>query len=170
MTQEEMRCYYHPGLATTLSCANCGRPICPKDLIETPVGAKCKECGTPSKKMRGVTKPSQYAMAALYGTAAAVLGGLVLREIRAFIPFGGILLVFAVGVFVGEAVRRASRRRADMPFQVIAGADAVAALTTAGYFGEIVTMSGQGPGLYVTPMSVIYCLVAGVAAVSRVRN
>lgn len=169
-TDDEVYCYYHPDVATSLSCANCGRPICPKDLIETPVGAKCKECGTPSKKMRGAAKPAQYAMAVLYATAAAVLGGLILREIRAFIRFGGVLLVFAVGVFVGEAVRKAVRRRSDMPFQILAGGGGVAALAIAGYFGDVITVGSRGPGLYITPTSAVYCLVAVVAAVSRVRN
>jgi len=139
-------------------------------LIETPVGAKCKECGTPSKKMRGVAKPSQYALAAVYGLAAAVVGGLVLREIRAFVRFGGILLVFAVGVFIGEAVSKAARKRAGAPFQVLAGVCAATALATAGYYGEMIAVGNQGPGLLVTPMSAIYTIVAIAAAVSRVRS
>lgn len=168
--EEEVYCYYHPKVATSLSCVNCGKPICPRDLIETPVGAKCKECGTPSKKMRGATKPSQYALATVYALVAAVVSGLVLREIRAFVRFGGILIVFAVGVFIGEAVRKAARGRSDAPLQILAGIGAITALAIAGYYGNMIAVGDQGLGVLITPMSAIYTLAAGVAAVSRVRG
>ena len=39
-----MRCATHPGVETALKCSKCGRPICPKCMVETAVGARCPEC------------------------------------------------------------------------------------------------------------------------------
>lgn len=33
-------------IATQLSCAQCGAPICPSCLVRTPVGLKCPDCAT----------------------------------------------------------------------------------------------------------------------------
>ena len=37
-------CYRHPNRETGVSCANCGRPICPDCMTPTPVGMRCPEC------------------------------------------------------------------------------------------------------------------------------
>lgn len=37
-------CYRHPNRETAVSCANCGRPICPDCMRQTPVGIRCPEC------------------------------------------------------------------------------------------------------------------------------
>ena len=37
-------CYRHPDRETDVSCSNCGRPICPDCMRQTPVGVRCPEC------------------------------------------------------------------------------------------------------------------------------
>jgi membrane associated rhomboid family serine protease len=37
-------CYRHPDRETAVSCSNCGRPICPECMRQTPVGVRCPEC------------------------------------------------------------------------------------------------------------------------------
>jgi membrane associated rhomboid family serine protease len=37
-------CYRHPDRETAVSCSNCGRPICPECMRQTPVGIRCPEC------------------------------------------------------------------------------------------------------------------------------
>jgi hypothetical protein len=37
-------CYYHPNVETELRCNKCGKYICPKDAVRTPVGYRCKSC------------------------------------------------------------------------------------------------------------------------------
>jgi membrane associated rhomboid family serine protease len=36
-------CYRHPDRETGVSCSNCGRPICPSCMTQTPVGVRCPE-------------------------------------------------------------------------------------------------------------------------------
>ncbi|MGY1746326.1 rhomboid family intramembrane serine protease [Blastococcus sp. SYSU D00695] len=37
-------CYRHPDRATGISCARCGRPICPECMTSASVGFQCPEC------------------------------------------------------------------------------------------------------------------------------
>lgn len=39
-----MRCALDPDTETNLTCGKCGQPICPKCLVQTPVGARCPQC------------------------------------------------------------------------------------------------------------------------------
>jgi membrane associated rhomboid family serine protease len=44
-------CYRHPSRETGVSCANCGRPICPDCMTTTPVGMRCPECASQRTKV-----------------------------------------------------------------------------------------------------------------------
>jgi hypothetical protein len=37
-------CATHPNVETELECGKCGRLICPRCLVQTPVGARCRGC------------------------------------------------------------------------------------------------------------------------------
>jgi membrane associated rhomboid family serine protease len=59
-------CYRHPSRETGVSCANCGRPICPDCMTTTPVGMRCPECGSQRTKvgrMRDMAKIPQVTYA-----------------------------------------------------------------------------------------------------------
>src|SRR6266545_6223195 len=45
-------CYRHPGRETSVSCSNCGRPICPDCMTPTPVGMRCPECARQRTKVK----------------------------------------------------------------------------------------------------------------------
>jgi len=40
----KMKCATHPQVETNLRCGKCGKLICPKCMIQTPVGARCLDC------------------------------------------------------------------------------------------------------------------------------
>jgi membrane associated rhomboid family serine protease len=44
-------CYRHPSRETGVSCASCGRPICPDCMTTTPVGMRCPECSRQRTKV-----------------------------------------------------------------------------------------------------------------------
>lgn len=103
--------------------------MCPKDMVESPVGYKCKECGR-VKITKGGVKPRQLALATLFGLAAAVFAA----PIAGFIPFlflGPILF----GGVVGEATRRGGGGHRTWEFATIAGVCAALGALTAGLFG-----------------------------------
>ncbi len=39
-----LTCANHPGVATSLRCNKCEKPICAKCAVRTPTGYRCKEC------------------------------------------------------------------------------------------------------------------------------
>jgi hypothetical protein len=116
-------CAFHPGVETNVSCPDCERYICPKDMVDTPVGYKCRECGLVGRPKLGGVKPKQL----LYGSLAGLGAALVLAPLARFIPFFfiGVLLY---GGLVGEATRRGGGGHRTWEFGAIAaGAAFVAA-------------------------------------------
>ena len=97
-------CSYHPGVETEVACAECGRPICPKDMKLTPVGYKCPDCARPAKGQYRYVKPRQMLFGALAGFGAALVGAWLI----ALSGFGFFLIAVGWGMLVGEAVRRGS--------------------------------------------------------------
>ncbi len=71
MVDQLRECEAH-GTPTRLSCADCGKPICPKCLVKTSVGLKCEEHaqGIPARIDRRV---APFALGALVLVAAAVV-------------------------------------------------------------------------------------------------
>jgi hypothetical protein len=98
------RCSYHPNVETELSCTQCGKPICPRDMVDTPVGYKCRECSRQPKSALVHVRPKQLAGA----VGAAVLAGAGGGAILGWIGFGFFFVGFIWGALVGEATRRGS--------------------------------------------------------------
>lgn len=96
------RCAFHPNVETGLRCTECGRHICPKDMVATPVGYKCRECARPARGQLVRIKPRQWAGAAAAAIVAGGLGGLLLGQL----PLRFFLVMLLFGAGVGEAVRR----------------------------------------------------------------
>ena len=116
-------CAFHPGVETNVRCPDCERYICPKDMVDTPVGYKCKQCGRTGRPKLGGVKPKQLVFGSLAGLGAA----LVLAPIAPYLPF--FLGYLAFGGLVGEATRRGGGGHRTWEFALIAG---VAAFIGAG--------------------------------------
>jgi membrane associated rhomboid family serine protease len=78
-------CYRHAGRETYISCARCGRPICPECMVAAPVGFHCPECVREGRKSQ---RP-----------ARTVLGGRVAAN-RAAVTYS--LIAINVVVFLIE--------------------------------------------------------------------
>lgn len=120
-------CAFHKGVETNVSCPDCGRYMCPKDMVDTPVGYKCKECGRSRRPLLGGVKPRQYAL----GAAAALGSGIALGLVLAFVPVFSFWLSILGGIAVGEATRRGAGGHRTWEFAALAalGSLAGAALT-----------------------------------------
>lgn len=101
------KCAFHPDVDTEVSCSNCGRPICPRDMVPTPVGYKCPICAKPEKGQYQFVKPRQWilggALALLAGTGGAIVLAFFLGG-----GFFGIIIGYFWGVLTAEAARRGS--------------------------------------------------------------
>jgi membrane associated rhomboid family serine protease len=69
-------CYRHPDRETGVSCANCGKPICPDCMTPTPVGMRCPECSRQTTKVRN--------MRAQYDARPVVTIGLIAINVLIF--------------------------------------------------------------------------------------
>ena len=112
------QCAFHPGVETEMRCAECERYICPKDMVLTPVGYKCRECARPAKSQYRVVKPGQFLRALLAGGAVGIGGGIIMS----FLAFGffGIILGFIWGSATAEAARRASGGHREWSVGIVA--------------------------------------------------
>lgn len=123
-------CAFHPGVETNVRCSECDRYICPKDMVDTPVGYKCRECGLVGKPKLGGVKPRQIAL----GVAAGTIAALILAPLVEFIPFFHIFGVILYGALVGEATRRGGGGHRTVEFAVIAALAAGLGAGVAGFF------------------------------------
>ena len=107
-----MRCDRDPSVETYLRCGRCEKPICPRCLIQTPVGAKCRDCAQLRRLPMFDIKPLDYLKGISGGLAAGIGGALLMIFVQLNVPFLGIfglMMVAGVGYGVGEAINRVTR-------------------------------------------------------------
>src|SRR5687767_14210953 len=96
----EVRCTYHPSVMTRLRCSRCGKPICPRCGVRTPVGLRCPECagvrGLPTYR----TETGSLLKAVGMGPGVAVVVGLLCG----YIPEWNFYLCLSIGFGVAEAM------------------------------------------------------------------
>jgi hypothetical protein len=156
-------CAAHPGVETALRCGKCGTYICPRCLVQTPVGARCRECA----RLRRI--PTYHIPAAFLlrgAVAALVAGGVAGAGWWLFDPltgfFFGAPMGLAVGYLVREAVSLATNRKAGPPLQLLAGAGVLLA-----FFVRNVALGEVLPRDDVAAL--IAVIIAVMVAIGRVR-
>jgi hypothetical protein len=105
---EPLYCVNHPQVETYLRCNKCGRPICPKCAVQTPVGYRCRDCISSQQKVFYTDFSSvHYVIAAAVALPLALVAGWVLPNLGWF----AIVLGPLAGTGIAEAARWAIRRR-----------------------------------------------------------
>lgn len=102
---EIVKCPRHPDVDTALRCSRCESPICPKCLVYTPVGARCKDCARTVKSPIYTLTGAHLARAA----GAALVGGVIMGLIWGFVllPFTFGYLSILIGAALGYGFTRA---------------------------------------------------------------
>lgn len=116
MTEPEATfCAAHPKVETYLRCGRCNTPICPRCLIQTPVGARCRACARLRKLPMYDVSPRFLLRGAAAGLLAATLGGFVVLFVLGSLRFFGIFGLLAFGALYGygvsEVVSRVTNRK-----------------------------------------------------------
>ena len=123
-----MKCATHHDVETSLACGRCGTPICPRCLVETPVGARCSKCANVKRLPTYQVSTAQYAKATTAGIAMAIVIGIAWAWLRVAIPyfaFGltmSLLLGSGTAFAIAEVISRAINRKRGTPLQIVAGA------------------------------------------------
>jgi len=156
---ETPRCATHPDVETNLRCGKCGKLICPRCMVQTPVGARCRECARLYKLPTYRVSSVHYLRAAGTALGMAIVVGLVWGVIGSFLPFFFLNLFLAAGVgyTIGEVVSRSVNKKRS-PWLAVVGSLAVviAYLVNIFTFGSvslsplliILALVGIGIGIY----------------------
>src|SRR5688572_19199991 len=107
-------CARHPQVETVLLCGRCGTPICPRCLVQTPVGARCPDCAN----VRRVPTVDVPLLFLFRGLGAALIAGVGVGAIWGFITQGGgfvgfflIFIAMGIGWAISEAISLATNRK-----------------------------------------------------------
>lgn len=166
-------CATHPDVETVVSCGRCDRPVCPKCMIFTPVGVRCRECAQLRKLPQYTLTPRIYARV-IPGALALALG---VGFLLSFIPGIGFLGGIVVGFLVSEGLRRVSSYKQGREMEIIAGATVVLSVLAGNIF-SIVRFAGLahlGDAIHATisGQSLIYSglgiLIGIYIAIQRLR-
>jgi hypothetical protein len=125
--QEIVVCYRHPKTETSLRCNRCGRPICAKCAVRTPVGFRCPECVREQQNKYYTGGALDYVIAVVVALplsliAAAIFILFIGLFISRIVFFSWIISFFAApaaGGIIAEAVRWAVGRRRSRYLNII---------------------------------------------------
>lgn len=78
-----VQCARHPEVETALRCSRCDTPICPRCMVQTPVGARCQSCAriarSPVYTVTTATAAKAIGASLIGGVVMGLIWGLVLR-------------------------------------------------------------------------------------------
>jgi hypothetical protein len=125
-----LKCSRHPQVETNLSCSKCGTPICPKCLVQTPVGARCPDCANLGRLPTYRVGAVNYFTTAGVGLGMAIACGVAWAVIDWVIPFFSfsLLLAPAAGYAISEVIGRSVNRKRGTGLAIIAGVSVVISL------------------------------------------
>jgi hypothetical protein len=145
---ERTFCAVHTTVETALRCNRCGRYMCVKCAVKTPVGYRCRECVYEQQSAYFTATQFDYVIAAVIGFIMSAPLGYIAAQVGFFII---IILSIPAGGLIGEVIHRAVRKRRGRYTWVVA-AVAIVLGAIAGALGflwpilqSVSTLSGLDP-------------------------
>lgn len=144
-------CTVHPTVATSLRCNRCGRPMCTRCAVKTPVGYRCRECVRAQQDKFFDAQMLDYLIAGAVSLAISFFAAGFLARI------GWFLIAFfvapAAGGLIGRLVWRLTGKRRGRYTAIVVGVNVIV---------------GALPFLPVNPLAIgIYLFMATGAAVAQ---
>ncbi len=161
-----MTCATHSEAQTSLRCSKCGILICPKCMVQTPVGARCRNCAR-VRRIPTYNVPLLFYFRGLgAGLGAGALISFLWFVIDRFIPFFylDLILAGAFGYAIGELISLAANRKRGRGLMIIGGACFALA-----YGIKVLFFEGLHPGAVSILFSLIALAIGVVFTVSRLR-
>jgi len=128
-TDDDVRCSYHPDTPTRLRCSRCGKPICPRCGVRTPVGLRCPDCAGVRGLPTYPTATDALVKAIGLGLVIAVVIGILWSRI----PDWGFYLALVLGFGIAEAMAWAVKGKRGADLQIAGIALVVVALVISRY-------------------------------------
>jgi hypothetical protein len=107
MTEGTLVCANHPNRETTLRCNRCGKPICSKCAVHTPVGYRCRECVRGQQNVFETVRPIHYVITFIVSAVGVGLATSILM----ILSFWGLIVAPVAGGALAEVIRWAIRHR-----------------------------------------------------------
>lgn len=116
---EPVYCAEHPRVETHLRCNKCGRPICTRCAVRTPVGYRCRECVAAQQRVfYAGFRPSCYLIAGVVALPLSLLAGWLVPQLGWYAIFLGPV----VGGGIAEAAHWAiGRKRGEYTWLIVCG-------------------------------------------------
>ena len=156
---ETTYCAEHSDTASNLRCSKCDKVICPRCMVQTPVGARCEDCAR-------LKPPPVYDVAVshlvrailvsvLIGAAGGLAFGLLVRPVLLGLMYAAAL--GGLGYATAEGISRATNHKRGRALQYVAAGGVVLAQATilvtssfgAGAFVDLFDFLGLGLGIYI---------------------
>jgi hypothetical protein len=169
-----MKCAYHPKVETNLRCGKCGIPICPKCMVQTPVGARCPHCAKLYRLPTFRVSTQYYLRATGTGLVMAIVCGLVWGVVGRWVPFNlNLVLAPGVGYAIGEVVSLSVNRKRGIGLATVGGIAMAISYLFSLWFDSFLLGVSFPWGLHFSLFHIILDLVAlalGIfVAVTRLR-
>jgi hypothetical protein len=149
----KLYCTVHPNIETTLRCNRCGRPMCTRCAVKTPVGYRCRECVRAQQDKFFDAQMLDYLIAAGVSLVVSFFAAFFLARIAFFLI--AFFVAPAVGGVIGTVVWRLTGKRRGRYTAVVVGTGVVA---------------GALPFVLLNPISIgIYLFMATSTAVGQFR-
>ncbi|MBM3933153.1 MAG: hypothetical protein FJ319_02435 [SAR202 cluster bacterium] len=153
-------CARHPNVPTALRCGKCETLICPRCMVQTPVGARCRDCARVIKSPVYSAAPVHLLKAIGAAVVLAAAGAIASLIILSVIPiiFVYILALAGFGYVMGEGVSIAANRKRGRTLQIVAIGGILIAFGIVIYLGgpraanSIYDLAGWGLAAYMAFM------------------
>lgn len=168
-----VRCARHPDVETNLRCGKCGTPICPRCMIQTPVGARCPDCAKLTKIPTYQVTTDYYlrASGAALGTALVigVVWGIIQNYLRGFFFILGFILGYGLGIAMSEAISRSVNRKRGIGLAIIGAVGVIMCYGITWLVTYIWTGYPLSLGVYQLLFSLLTVIVGISVSVVRLR-
>src|SRR5918911_3776646 len=131
---ETRPCANHPQVQTVVSCGRCDKPLCPRCMIYTPVGVRCRDCAQLRRLPQYTLAPRVYARVLPTATVLALICGFLLSLVPHLGLLASIVIGFLIGVLVSDVLRRVSGYKQGRAMQAIVGATVIVSILSSNVF------------------------------------
>ena len=156
-------CARHPQVETELACGRCGTLICPRCLVQTPVGARCPTCANVSRLPTFHITPAFFARGMTAAIVSGIAVGVAWAVVTGGVGYGGFFMIFiglAIGWAISESISLATNRKQGIALQICAVLGAALAF---------LVHEAVAPGTAVFAINMITAGIGGFFAASRLK-